>query len=61
VIVSAVGCTSEPPPVERVPVAAPGNRDSRIEYDQPRPLPDNARLWDRDAEYAPPKPHAEKP
>ena len=42
------GCMSEPPSVERVPVASPDNRDSRIEYDRPKPLPDDAKLWDRD-------------
>jgi hypothetical protein len=61
----AAGCEA-PPTVERVPVAAPGNRTARIEYDTPKPLPENARLYDRDQEYAPPrgappKPAPEKP
>lgn len=45
------GCADNSPPVERVPVAAPDNRDQRIEYDRPKPLPDNATLWSRDQEY----------
>ncbi|HEY7114985.1 MAG TPA: hypothetical protein VH475_00275 [Tepidisphaeraceae bacterium] len=57
-IVAAGGCTSEPPPVERVPVAAPQNQDSRIEYEHPKPLPDQARLSDR---ALPPEPPFEDP
>lgn len=45
------GCADNSPPVERVPVAAPHNRDQRVEYDRPKPLPDNATLWSRDQEY----------
>jgi hypothetical protein len=61
----AAGCEA-PATVERVPVAAPDNRSARIEYDKPRPLPENARLYDRDHEYAPdrgvqPRPSTEKP
>jgi hypothetical protein len=55
------GCEAPPPAVERVPVAAPGNRTDRIDYDTPKPLPENARLYDRDHEYAPPKTSTDKP
>jgi hypothetical protein len=57
----SAGCAHEPPSVERVTVAAPGNRDARIEYDRPRPLPDDARLWDRDREYHPEPPIGQRP
>lgn len=60
VIASTVGC-STPAPVERVPVAAAGNRDSRITYDKPKPLPDDARLLDRDRDYAPEPPFYDPP
>ena len=55
VAAATIGCES-PPRVERVPVAAPGNPDARVEYARPKPLPDNARLYDRDHEYAPQPP-----
>lgn len=55
------GCADSSPPVERVPVAAPNNRDQRIEYDRPKPLPDNAYLWDRDREYQQVNPPANNP
>jgi hypothetical protein len=58
---SVLGCEAPPPAVERVPVAAPGNRTDRIEYDTPKPLPENARLYDRDHEYAPPRPSTDRP
>jgi hypothetical protein len=43
-----LGCAEPPPQVERVTVAAPDNRDNRLEYARPKPLPDDARLYDRD-------------
>jgi len=50
----AGGCADNTPAVERVPVAAPENRAARIDYPQPKPLPDRARLYDRDLPPEPP-------
>lgn len=47
------GCADERM-VERVPVAAPSNGDSYRGYDQPKPLPDQPGMDDRDLLPAPP-------
>src|SRR4051812_15053010 len=54
------GC-AEDRPVERVPVAARGNRDSRIEYDRAKPLPENAGRFDRERELPPEPPFYDAP
>jgi hypothetical protein len=41
------GCAEAPPVVQRVPVAGPDNNTARLEYAQPKPLPDDALLYDR--------------
>jgi hypothetical protein len=47
------GCADRP--VERVPVPAAGNRDlSRVEYDEPKPLPDQSQYWASTDELPPP-------
>ena len=52
---AAVGCAESPPPVERVPVVAPSDSaDGRRGYDRPKPLPEQARLYDRDLPPEPP-------
>jgi hypothetical protein len=61
VIGPVLGCAHEPPPLERVPVAAPGDRAALIEQPRPKPLPDNARLYDRDRDYAPEPPFYDPP
>jgi hypothetical protein len=47
------GCADNPPPVERVPVAAPDG-DVRRGYDRAKPLPEQSRLYDRDIPPEPP-------
>lgn len=51
--VGATGCTYETR-VERVPVAAPGERESVDRVDRVKPLPPDARLYDRDLPPEPP-------
>jgi len=53
IMVGGFGC-EDSRPVERVPVAAPGNRESRIDYDRPKPLPEQSRFYDRDLPPEPP-------
>jgi hypothetical protein len=56
-MISAVaGCVDNPPPVERVPVAAPADADARRGYDRPKPLPEQSRLYDRDLPAEPGRP-----
>jgi hypothetical protein len=51
-LLSTGGCADNPP-VERVTVPAPGNRDApRHEYEKPKPMPEQ---W-RNAEPPPPPP-----
>jgi hypothetical protein len=50
------GCSGYSSPVERVPVAAPGDRVSRLEYERPKPLPDDARYYDRERPLVAPAP-----
>lgn len=60
-MVGASGCANDAPPVERVPVAAPGERESRREYDRPKPLPDDARLSERIRDLPPEPPFDDPP
>ena len=55
------GCVQAPQYVERVPVAAPDS-DARRGYDRPKPMPDQARFFDRDGapRLAPPAPEPER-
>ena len=45
-MVWAGGCSTDRS-VEPAPVPAPGNPHSRIEYDEPKPLPDQSQYWHR--------------
>ena len=51
------GCAS--PNVEPSPVPAPGNRDARVEYERPKPLPDQSQYWE--TSEAPPPPFDDVP
>ena len=58
-LIYAAGCVSEPS-VQPVPVPAPGNLDgARVEYDRPKPLPDQSQYWE--ASEPPPPPFEDVP
>jgi hypothetical protein len=52
-MMGAVGCTTYETRLERVPVAAAGSAEPRG-YDRIKPLPEDARLYDRDLPPEPP-------
>jgi len=61
-LMASTGCADTVPNVERVPVPAPGNPDSR-RYEQPlpKPLPEDATLRERSGRDLPPPPFDDAP
>ena len=53
-MIGAAGCAQQPPPVERVPVAAAGDAESRVMPERPQPLPERSGLYDRELPPEPP-------